>query len=210
MCCSRAPCPGRRRGRGESDQRDPPRRRHPVELRRLAARHRRQCGGAAHHAAAFGGATLADRFAKLGIEDELFRIGARPGNAVLIGPEDNGVVFDWEPTMVGGAELLGGPRGSDLRLEDTSRPTRREKREQFYDRMDAKAEARAELGRVAQKLGLIIVRDCTPEIICRTASRQVVGQVPARGFEGVNCVLSRPKIHAATSSASRRRVSRPS
>ncbi|MFJ4759484.1 GTPase ObgE [Kocuria marina] len=88
---------------------------------------------------------LADRFAKLGIEDELFRIGARPGNAVLIGPEDNGVVFDWEPTMVGGAELLGGPRGSDLRLEDTSRPTRREKREQFYDRMDAKAEARAEL-----------------------------------------------------------------
>lgn len=47
--------------------------------------------------------------------------------------------------MVGGAELLGGPRGSDLRLEDTSRPTRREKREQFYDRMDAKAEARAEL-----------------------------------------------------------------
>ncbi|MCY6924117.1 Obg family GTPase CgtA, partial [Escherichia coli] len=47
---------------------------------------------------------LADRFAKLGIEDELFRIGAKPGNAVLIGPEENGVVFDWEPTMVGGAE----------------------------------------------------------------------------------------------------------
>ncbi|WP_369061241.1 GTPase ObgE [Kocuria rhizophila] len=88
---------------------------------------------------------LADRFAKLGIEDELFRIGAKPGNAVLIGPEENGVVFDWEPTMVGGAELLGGPRGSDLRLEETSRPTRREKREQFYDRMDAKSEARAEL-----------------------------------------------------------------
>ncbi|MBS6031254.1 MAG: GTPase ObgE [Kocuria rhizophila] len=88
---------------------------------------------------------LADRFAKLGIEDELFRIGAKPGNAVLIGPEENGVVFDWEPTMVGGAELLGGPRGTDLRMEETSRPTRREKREQFYDRMDAKSEARAEL-----------------------------------------------------------------
>ncbi|GAA2109517.1 GTPase ObgE [Kocuria atrinae] len=88
---------------------------------------------------------LADRFAKLGIEDELFRTGARPGDAVLIGPEDNGVVFDWEPTMVGGAELLGGPRGTDLRLGETNRPTRREKREQFYDRMDAKAEARAEL-----------------------------------------------------------------
>ena len=88
---------------------------------------------------------LADRFAKLGIENELFRVGARPGDAVLIGPEDNGVVFDWEPTMVGGAELLGGPRGTDLRLEEASRPTRREKREQFYDRMDAKAQARAEL-----------------------------------------------------------------
>ncbi|WP_315277399.1 GTPase ObgE [Kocuria carniphila] len=88
---------------------------------------------------------LADRFAKLGIEDELFRTGARPGDAVLIGPEDNGVVFDWVPTMVGGAELLGGPRGTDLRLDETNRPTRREKREQFYDRMDAKAEARAEL-----------------------------------------------------------------
>ena len=30
-------------------------------------------------------------------------------------------------------------------MEETSRPTRREKREQFYDRMDAKSEARAEL-----------------------------------------------------------------
>ncbi|KUG56049.1 MULTISPECIES: GTPase ObgE [Kocuria] len=89
---------------------------------------------------------LADRFAKLGIEDELFRQKARPGDAVLIGPEEDGVVFDWEPTMVGGAELLAAPRGTDPRLQDTtSRPTREQKRREFYDRMDAKTAARDEL-----------------------------------------------------------------
>ncbi|HST71416.1 GTPase ObgE [Kocuria sp.] len=88
---------------------------------------------------------LADRFAKLGVEDQLFRQGARPGDAVLIGPEDNGVVFDWEPTMVGGAELLAGPRGTDLRLAEFDRPTREQKRQQYQDRKDAKAAARAEL-----------------------------------------------------------------
>jgi GTP-binding protein len=65
---------------------------------------------------------------------------------VLIGPEDDAVVFDWEPTLVAGAELLGS-RGSDLRLDDRHRPTRGEKREAFHDRMDAKAAARAELVR---------------------------------------------------------------
>lgn len=88
---------------------------------------------------------LADRLAKLGVEDELFRQGARPGDAVLIGPEDNGVVFDWEPTMVGGAELLGGPRGTDLRLAEFDRPTREQKRREHQERRDAKAAARAEL-----------------------------------------------------------------
>ena len=53
---------------------------------------------------------LADRLAKLGVEDELFKSGARAGDAVVIGEDDNSVVFDWEPTMVGGAELLSSPR----------------------------------------------------------------------------------------------------
>ncbi|MFF0989594.1 GTPase ObgE [Kocuria nitroreducens] len=88
---------------------------------------------------------LADRLAKLGVETELFKQGARPGDAVLIGPEDDGVVFDWEPTMVGGAELLAGPRGTDLRFADIDRPTREQKRQQYQDRKDAKAAARAEL-----------------------------------------------------------------
>jgi GTPase len=87
---------------------------------------------------------LADRLAKLGIEDQLFKSGAKPGDTVVIG-EGDGVVFDWEPTMVTGAELLGGPRGTDVRFADWERPTRSQKREEYQDRKDAKAAARAEL-----------------------------------------------------------------
>jgi len=85
---------------------------------------------------------LGDRLERLGVEKELFRAGAVPGATVVIGPDD-GVVFDWDPTMVGGAELLGG-RGTDARLEDRTRATRRERKEAFHERMDAKAATRAE------------------------------------------------------------------
>jgi len=88
---------------------------------------------------------LADRLARLGVEEKLFKAGAVAGDEVRIGSDKNAVVFDWEPTLITGAEHLGGPRGSDLRLEDTSRPTRTDKRREYTDRMDAKAEARAEL-----------------------------------------------------------------
>jgi GTP-binding protein len=57
---------------------------------------------------------LADRLARLGVEEELIAAGATPGCAVMIGPEDNAVVFDWFPS-VGAANQ--GPRGSDSRLE---------------------------------------------------------------------------------------------
>ena len=57
---------------------------------------------------------LADRLARLGVEEELIAAGAVPGCAVMIGPEDNAVVFDWFPA-VGAASQ--GPRGSDSRLE---------------------------------------------------------------------------------------------
>src|SRR6185312_3220264 len=53
---------------------------------------------------------LADRLAKLGVENQLFKIGAKPGDAVVIGSEVDAVVFDWEPTMAAGAELLGSRR----------------------------------------------------------------------------------------------------
>jgi len=58
---------------------------------------------------------LADRLARLGVEDQLLKLGAKAGAEVLIGPEDNAVVFDWEPTITSGAPLTG-PRGSDDRL----------------------------------------------------------------------------------------------
>ena len=57
---------------------------------------------------------LADRLARLGVEEELMKAGAMPGSTVMIGPEDNAVVFDWFPS-VGAANQ--GPRGSDSRLE---------------------------------------------------------------------------------------------
>ena len=88
---------------------------------------------------------LADRLAKLGVETELFKQGAKPGDTVVIG-EDDGVVFDWEPTMMAGAELLASPRGTDVRFADIGdRPTRSQKREEQIERRDAKAAARAEL-----------------------------------------------------------------
>ncbi|MDO5503119.1 MAG: GTPase ObgE [Actinomycetia bacterium] len=88
---------------------------------------------------------LADRLQRLGVEDELFKAGAVPGSTILIGPLDNSVVFDWEPTMMSGAEHLTGPRGTDLRLEDFGRKTRSEKREEFHLRKDAATAARDEL-----------------------------------------------------------------
>jgi GTPase len=57
---------------------------------------------------------LADRLARLGIEDALAEAGALPGAEVLIGEEDNAVVFDWDPNVSAGAGF--GPRGTDPRL----------------------------------------------------------------------------------------------
>ena len=87
---------------------------------------------------------LADRLAKLGVEDKLFKAGAVAGDEVRIGDPRNAVVFDWEPTLMAGVELLGA-RGTDLRLEEMARPTRAERRREFTERMDAKTEARKEL-----------------------------------------------------------------
>jgi GTP-binding protein len=87
---------------------------------------------------------LADRLAKLGVEDGLFAAGAVAGDTVVIGA-DGGIVFDWEPTLTSTAELVTSPRGTDERLSQNGRATRRERREQYYERMDGKAAARAEL-----------------------------------------------------------------
>ena len=87
---------------------------------------------------------LADRLAKLGVETELFKAGAVPGSTVMIG-KGAGVVFDWEPTLTSAAELMTSPRGTDPRFDDNRRATRGQRREEYFERMDAKAAARAEL-----------------------------------------------------------------
>jgi GTPase len=57
---------------------------------------------------------LADRLARIGIEEALAEAGALPGAEVLIGEENNAVVFDWDPQLPD--EVALGPRGTDRRL----------------------------------------------------------------------------------------------
>jgi len=59
---------------------------------------------------------LADRLARLGVEQALAEAGAQPGCPVTIGT----VTFDWHPAAA--MELVPGHRGSDSRLETMSRP----------------------------------------------------------------------------------------
>lgn len=93
---------------------------------------------------------LADRLAKLGVEDSLRRLGARPGDEVHIGVGKHAVAFGWDPTIAAGAEMLDGEpmasRGKDLRLEDQSgrgrRRTNTQRREQYHEMMDARQAVR--------------------------------------------------------------------
>lgn len=81
---------------------------------------------------------LADRLSRLGVEGELVKAGARSGDGVAIGPEDDAVVFDWEPTVMAGAEMLG-RRGEDHRL-DAPRPAAVRRRDRDAERDDADKE----------------------------------------------------------------------
>ncbi|MEV7276169.1 GTPase ObgE [Streptomyces sp. NPDC093111] len=81
---------------------------------------------------------LADRLNRLGVEDQLMKAGARAGDGVAIGAEDNAVVFDWEPTMMAGAEMLG-RRGEDHRLE-APRPAAQRRRDRDAERVDPQRE----------------------------------------------------------------------
>ncbi len=68
---------------------------------------------------------LADRLARLGVEAELARQGARPGASVTIGD----VAFDWDPQI----PVADGPvldnRGTDARLDRTERVSAAERRQ---------------------------------------------------------------------------------
>ncbi|MFQ6396794.1 GTPase ObgE [Nocardia sp. KC 131] len=60
---------------------------------------------------------LADRLARLGVEDELVKQGAVPGAPVTIGH----VTFEWEPQISAGVDMVPTGRGTDLRLEQNDR-----------------------------------------------------------------------------------------
>jgi len=59
---------------------------------------------------------LADRLARLGVEQRLLELGAQAGDDVVIGEEGNAVVFDFDPTVAAGGAILPGRRGQDPRL----------------------------------------------------------------------------------------------
>ncbi|MDV7198706.1 GTPase ObgE [Rhodococcus kroppenstedtii] len=60
---------------------------------------------------------LADRLARLGVEDELVKQGAQPGAPVTIGD----VSFDWEPQTPAGVEVPLTGRGTDSRIDQVER-----------------------------------------------------------------------------------------
>jgi GTPase len=60
---------------------------------------------------------LADRLARLGVEDALAAAGAEPGCPVTIGD----VTFDWEPSTPSGVAAMMSGRGTDRRLEQSAR-----------------------------------------------------------------------------------------
>lgn len=89
---------------------------------------------------------LADRLNRLGVEERLLELGADPGDTVLIGHPDNAVVFDFDPAVDAGAEILA-RRGEDQRFVE-ERPAARRRRaidEAMADR--AEGETRADVAR---------------------------------------------------------------
>jgi GTPase len=67
---------------------------------------------------------LADRLARLGVEDELLRLGARPRCEVTIGD----VTFEWEPQTPAGVEHSLSGRGTDARLDRSDRVSAAERK----------------------------------------------------------------------------------
>ncbi|MCK7659880.1 GTPase ObgE [Corynebacterium sp. CCM 8835] len=67
---------------------------------------------------------LGDRLAKLGVEDALFKAGAKAGCTVTIGE----LSFEWEPMTAAGVDLTPTGRGTDGRLEQTGRVSAAERK----------------------------------------------------------------------------------
>ena len=63
---------------------------------------------------------LADRLARLGVEDALARAGAEPGCTVRIAERE----FDWQPAVYAGTDHVSRVRGGDERLQEAAAPGR--------------------------------------------------------------------------------------
>jgi GTPase len=59
---------------------------------------------------------LADRLARIGVEEALAEAGATADAEVIIGEGPDAVVFDWDPDVPAGSQHGFGPRGTDRRL----------------------------------------------------------------------------------------------
>jgi GTP-binding protein len=104
---------------------------------------------------------LSDRLHKLGVEDELAKMGADEGDEVricLVNPRaeylkntDEYYAFDYKPSVSAGAEVLySTKRGEDVRLEfdeRVHRPTREAKRAQYHARQDERSNTRTQFER---------------------------------------------------------------
>ncbi|MDD9349256.1 GTPase ObgE [Mumia sp.] len=93
---------------------------------------------------------LADRLNRLGVENRLIAMGAEAGDDVVIGGVDDAVVFDFDPQVSAGAELLGSRRGEDDRLIENHRRTNKQRREDLTRKREYERAARRdrEAGRV--------------------------------------------------------------
>ena len=104
---------------------------------------------------------LADRLAKIGVEDELRKLEAAPGAEVRVSikatrapyliSDQEYYVFNYEPDLMAGAEVLySNRRGEDTRLdyEDRAqRATRKEKREVYHARQDERSATREQFSK---------------------------------------------------------------
>ncbi|MFC5182981.1 GTPase ObgE [Actinomadura harenae] len=82
---------------------------------------------------------LADRLARLGVEEELAKAGASAGATVLIGTMEDAIVFDWEPETAAAAAAAS-PRGTDRRLAASAghRRTNVERRAELEEKRAAR------------------------------------------------------------------------
>jgi GTP-binding protein len=86
---------------------------------------------------------LSERLQKIGVEEALYKRGARRGSTVIIG-SGNGVVFDWDPLISSVAELVEAPGGVEAADSGNARRTNEERRMQYYEMMDQRAKGREE------------------------------------------------------------------